>query len=90
MNKTYNIQSVDVEGGINSTAFAVKTNFAESDVTHIIIVPKEADAPLPTNYESILTATERVVTSHHVLDEASMINTVRFSTGIIERGDWEI
>jgi len=93
MRNSFNIESVDVEGVINSTAYAVKAKFAESDVVQIIIVPKEADAPLPSNYETIIRATERVYVQHHLMDAAAfeIAATTIIDNGIrTERGDWEI
>jgi hypothetical protein len=93
MRNSFNIQSVDVEGVINSTAYAVKAKFAESDVVSIIIVPKEADSPVPTNYETIMRDTEQVYVQHHILDASSMeiASTTIIDAGIrTQRGDWQI
>ena len=91
MNNSFNVQSVDVEGVINSTAYAVKVTFAESDIKQLVIVPKEADAPLPTNYETILDDTQRTVVNHHVQDARSFTHSISHPHGvIIERGEWEI
>jgi hypothetical protein len=86
------LYSVDVEGIINSTAYAVKARYLESSVVRVVIVPKEEGVPIPTNYETIMQETDNVMRSHHMIDADSMDDFVRIvsSQAHVEKGDPQI
>lgn len=83
------LYSVDVEGIINSTAYAVKARYLESPIVRLVVVPKEEGAPIPTNYETLMQETDRVQRSHHIIDSDSMDAMIRDTSSnvVIERGD---